>query len=34
MMNISNDYVDVNYSYNSVYNLPNKNYISSFKYNY
>lgn len=35
MMNMSNDYGDINYSYNSVYNFPiNNNYISSFQYNY
>ena len=35
MMNLSNDYEDINYNYNSVNNLPmNNNYISSFRYNY
>ncbi len=35
MMNLSNDYGDNNYNYNSAYNFPmNNNYISSFRYNY
>ena len=34
MMNISNDYGDIDYNYNSMNNLPNNNYISNFRYNY
>jgi hypothetical protein len=34
MMNISNDYGDIDYNYNSMNNLQNNNYISNFRYNY